>query len=124
MPPPLIVGKGLPTYLCCGLVSKRKSGCGTCLSFGAPRLDLRQCLGEGILGDFSVIGSLRAQPVAIGKAEEPAQAQIGVRGNSAFARHDVSELPPAVSRWLRSSSARSRQKKRLLPLDGGGPRWG
>jgi len=45
---PSIVGKGLPTYFCCGLVSKRKSGCGTCMSFGAPRLDLSQCLGKGI----------------------------------------------------------------------------
>ena len=37
------------------------------------------------------MGRLGAQPVAVGKAEKPAQAQVSVGGDGAFAGHDVAD---------------------------------
>jgi hypothetical protein len=44
-----------------------------------PRLDLRKRFRESVFCDFSVISCLSPQPIPIGKPEEPAQAQVGVR---------------------------------------------
>ena len=41
---------------------------------------MRQLLGQRLLGDLRVAGHLSAQPVAVGEAEEAAQAQVGIGG--------------------------------------------
>jgi len=47
---------------------------GLCCS-ARPRLDLRQRIGpQGLFHHFRVVGRLGPQPVAVGQAEEPAQA--------------------------------------------------
>ena len=62
------------------------------MSLGArPRLDLPKHCTHGAFRDFGVVGRLGAQPVAVGKAEKPAQAQVGVGSNGPFAGHNVSD---------------------------------
>jgi hypothetical protein len=56
-----------------------------------PRSDLRQGLGEGFFRHLGVIGRLRPQPIAVGKTEEPAQAQVGIRRDGTLAPHDLTD---------------------------------
>jgi hypothetical protein len=68
-----------------------------------PRLDSRNFGAQGAFRDFRVMGRLGAQPVAVGKAEKPAQAQVGVGGNGTFTRYDVTDALRRHADLLRQS---------------------
>jgi len=54
-----------------------------------PEFDLLQCRSKLTLGDLDVVSSLGTQPVAVGEAEEPAEAKVRVSGDRTLSPDDV-----------------------------------
>jgi len=57
----------------------------------APRFDLCQYLGEIALGHFGIVRCLCSKPIAVGKAEKAAKAQIGIGRNGTPGQHDLAD---------------------------------
>src|SRR5665647_1674080 len=80
-----------------------------------PRLDVRELVGQSICSDLGVVGRLGTQPVAVGKAEEAAQAQVGVGGHGTPAGDDLADALRGHTDLLGEAILREahRQKKLL-----------
>src|SRR5229473_1681637 len=56
-----------------------------------PGLDSIERFGERIFSNFRVVSCLGSQPVALGQAEESAQAKVRIGRDSSFACHDLAD---------------------------------
>src|SRR5690606_21004404 len=56
-----------------------------------PRTNILQLILKGIFRNFSVVGSLNSQPIAIGQTKEATKSQVRVRGYRTLSSNNLAD---------------------------------